>query len=275
MGIYYINGQFVEEDAAFLPISDLAIIRGYGVFDFFRTYGGKPFHINDHLRRLQNSAQLIGLACPWNLQELSDIVFQTLERNDYPESNVRLLITGGDSEDGISPGENPRLLVLVTLAKRFPDQWYQDGVKIITSKLHRYIPGAKSIDYIRAIMTLRDGQEVGAVESLYLDGEDNVLEGTTSNIFTVLDKRLATPAEDILPGITRDVVLEICKSDFAIELRSITRQELLGADEVFLASSNKEILPVRQVDDQLIGNGEPGAVTKQVMKLFKTYTDHY
>ena len=124
-------------------------------------------------------------------------------------------------------------------------------------------------------MTLRDGQEFGAVESLYLDGEDNVLEGTTSNIFAILDTRVVTPAEDILPGITRDVVLEICKSDFAIELRSITRQELLGADEVFLASSNKEIMPVRQVDDQLIGNGEPGAVTKQVMNLFKTYTDHY
>lgn len=274
MAIYYIDGAFVEAAEAKLPVSDLIILRGYGVFDFLRTYGGKPFHLAEHIRRLQNSARLIGLACPWSAAELNDIVLQTIKRNDYPESTVRLLITGGDSEDGISPGRQPRLLVMVGPAKRFPDQWYRDGVKIITARLNRYIPGAKSIDYIRAIVTLNDAQAVGAVESVYVDGDDHVLEGTTSNLFAVIGRTLVTPAEDILPGITRDVILDIVREDFAVELRALPRNELLQADEVFLASSNKEVLPVRQVDEILVGKA-PGPVTGRVQALFKAYTDQY
>jgi branched-chain amino acid aminotransferase len=217
---------------------------------------------------------LIGLACPWSGSEIKDITLQTIAHNDYPEANIRLLITGGDSADSISPGRQPRLVVTVGPVKRFPEQWYRDGVKIITARLNRYIPGAKSIDYIRAIVTLNDARAVGAVESLYVDIDDHVLEGTTSNLFAVISGRLVTPAEDILPGITRDVILELVKEDFQVELRNLPRTELLQAEEIFLASSNKEVLPVRQVDDQPIGL-VPGPVTGRVLELFKTYTDRY
>ncbi|MGA7277367.1 MAG: aminotransferase class IV [Desulfocapsaceae bacterium] len=274
MAIYYVDGDFVEEQAAKLPLSDLIILRGYGVFDFLRTYGGRPFHLEDHIKRLQNSARLIGLACPWSSSEIIDITLQTIARNDYPEANIRLLITGGDSEDSISPGQQPRLVVTVGPVKRFPEQWYRDGVKIITARLNRYIPGAKSIDYIRAIVTLNDARAVGAVESVYVDIDDHVLEGTTSNLFAVIGGRLVTPAEDILPGITRDVILELVKEDFQVELRNLARAELLQAEEIFLASSNKEVLPVSQVDDQPLAP-VPGPVTGRVLELFRAYTDGY
>jgi branched-chain amino acid aminotransferase len=274
MAIYYVDGDFVEEQAAKLPLSDLIILRGYGVFDFLRTYGGRPFHLEDHIKRLQNSARLIGLACPWSSSEIIDITLQTIARNDYPEANIRLLITGGDSEDSISPGQQPRLVVTVGPVKRFPEQWYRDGVKIITARLNRYIPGAKSIDYIRAIVTLNDARAVGAVESVYVDIDDHVLEGTTSNLFAVIGGRLVTPAEDILPGITRDVILELVKEDFQVELRNLARAELLQAEELFLASSNKEVLPVCQVDDQPF-KLVPGPVTGRVQGLFRAYTEKY
>jgi branched-chain amino acid aminotransferase len=275
MGIFYIDGKFVDENEAVLPVTDLAILRGYAVFDFLRTYNGHPFHLEAHLKRLRNSAGLIGLACHWSLEELSEIVDRTLARNSYPECNIRLLITGGDSEDSISPGRNPRLLVMVRPVTPHPDIWYEQGAKIITARLNRYIPGAKSTDYIRAIVTLKDAEAAGAIESVYVNKEDQVLEGTTSNLFIVRDQAIITPADDILPGITRDVLLEILKPQFPVELRPVSRQEMLGSEEVFIASSTKEVVPIVQVDDQVVGDRLPGPLTLQAMKLFREYTDNY
>lgn len=275
MGVYYIDGHFVDENEAVLPVTDLAILRGYAVFDFLRTYNGHPFHLEAHLRRLQNSAALISLDCPWSLESLIDIVDQTLARNDYAESNIRLLVTGGDSEDSISPGQNPRLLVMVRPVKPFPEVWYQKGVKIITARLNRYIPGAKSTDYIRAIVTLRDAEAVGAIESVYMNAADQVLEGTTSNLFIVRQNVVITPSDDILPGITRDVLLDLLQPDISVELRPVSRQELLTSDEAFMASSTKEVVPVVQVDDQGIGSGIVGPVTRKVLERFRNYTDGY
>lgn len=275
MAVYYVDGKFVDASEAVLPVSDLAILRGYGVFDFLRTYNGRPFHLEDHLNRLRNSARLIGLKCPWSNEELASIVGQTLEKNDFEESNVRLLITGGESDDGILPGQNPRLLIIISDAIAFPDDYYRDGIKIITVRLNRYIPGAKSIDYIRAIVTLRDARAVGAIESIYVTEEDHVLEGTTSNLFIVKDGVLITPSEDILPGITRDVLLKILEAEFSLQVRPVMRQELLEADEVFMASSNKEVMPVVCVDDQMIADGTPGSITRKVMSIFREYTDRY
>ena len=275
MGIFYIDGNFVDENEAVLPVTDLAILRGYAVFDFLRTYNGHPFHLEAHLRRLRNSAALIGLDCHWSLDGLTKIVDETLARNNYQESNIRLLITGGDSEDSISPGQHPRLLVMVRPVTPYPEIWYKEGIKIITARLNRYIPGAKSTDYIRAIVTLKDAEAAGAIESVYVNKDDFVLEGTTSNLFIVRDKTVITPSEDILPGITRDVLLEIVKPDLPLDLRPVSREELLAADEAFLASSTKEVVPVVQVDEQAIGNRMVGPVTRKVMGLFRDYTDIY
>lgn len=275
MSIYYIDGSFVAAEKAALPVSDLAILRGYGVFDYLRTYGGRPFHLDAHIKRLLNSAQLIGLSFPWNIQDISHIVEATLERNSYQESSIRLLVTGGDSVDSITPGEKPRLLVMVTPVKVFPSQWYEEGVKITTTDITRYVPGAKSIDYIQAILALNSARNTGAVESLYVDSQERVLEGTTSNLFAVINGRLTTPPDDILPGVTRDLVMNITGPVFSPELRDISRTELYTADEAFLTSSNKEILPVSQIDDVVIGIGKPGAFTRKIQQLFRTYTVQY
>ncbi|MFH1965801.1 MAG: aminotransferase class IV [Acidobacteriota bacterium] len=275
MSIYYIDGSFVTAEKAALPVSDLAILRGYGVFDYMRTYGGRPFHLDAHIRRLLNSAQLIGLSSPWNIQDVSDIVEATLERNNYQESSIRLLITGGDSVDSITPGEKPRLLVMVEPVKEFPSHWYEKGVKVITTNITRHVPGAKSIDYIQAILALNNARKTGAVESIYVDSQDRVLEGTTSNIFAVSNGQLVTPPDEILPGVTRDVVLDIAAPVYSPQLRSISRTELHTADEVFLTSSNKEILPVSQIDEVVIGTGKPGKITREIQQLFRDHTEQY
>lgn len=270
--IFYIDGEFVEDNAALLPATDLAVLRGYGVFDFMRTYGGKPFHLDRHLERLRRSAELIDLEFPWTQDELKAIVTETIDRNDHAESNVRIVVTGGVSDDFITPKGQPRLMVMVTPARQLPESWYTDGAKILIEPTERYMPGAKSLNYIPAIRALKRAQAVGAIEAVYMDRKNRVLEGTTTNIFAFFGDRLVTPSEDILPGITRGVVLELAEPMYEIEIRDLHIDELLRADEVFITASNKQVVPIVQVDDNIIGTGKPGAHTRHIMQLFAAHT---
>ncbi len=124
MNIYYVDGQFVEEQEAKIPVDDLSVLRGFGIFDFLRTYNGVPFHLEDHLLRLQRSARFIGLQLPKSAAALTEIVHETLARNEHKESNIRIVVTGGISADGITPGHAPRLLVLVSPVTPMPQKWY-------------------------------------------------------------------------------------------------------------------------------------------------------
>ena len=261
MSIYYIDGSFVPAEQAVIPVDDLAVLRGFGVFDLVRTYNGKPFFLKEHIERLHHSAAEIGLHVPWSHSELNTIVLDTLAKNNYPESNIRIVVTGGSSPDFTTPQDKPRLLVLVSPLPKLPETWYANGVKLITRVTDRFKPGVKSINYIPATVALEEARQKGAIEALYLDREGYVLEGTTSNIFIFKEKILITPGRDILSGITRKVVLDVAAAHLEVQIRDISRQELLGADEVFITGTNKGVVPVVRVDDADIGNGKPGPLT--------------
>jgi branched-chain amino acid aminotransferase len=256
MDIYYIDGEFVPADEAVIPVNDLAVIRGYGVFDFLRTYGGKPFFLKEHIERLEQSARQIDLDFPWSHSKLAAVVMQTLNRNNYSEANIRLL-------------------VLVTPAQKLPEWWYENGVKIITTFAERFIPGAKSINYIPATIALKKARKQNAVEAVYIDRDGFVQEGTTSNLFAFIGDKLVTPGREILAGITRHVVLTLAEGMFDTEIRDIKKDELLKADEVFVTGTNKGLVPVVQVDDTIIGDGKPGARTRQVMETLAEYNARY
>lgn len=273
MGIYYIDGEFVPSEQASVPAHDLAVLRGYGVFDFLRTYNGRPFKLREHIARLAQSAALIGMdELPWSEKDISAIVNETLARNTYPEANIRIVITGGDSVDFITPEERPRLLVLVTEARPLPNSWYEDGAAIITVDEERYLPMAKSINYIPAIIALKKARKAGAIEALYVDRRGRLLEGTTTNIFAFHGDQLITPSAGILPGITRGVILELVAGVYEVCQRDMTRADLLAADELFLTASNKEVVPVVRVDDAIIGDGRPGPRTRDILARFRAVT---
>ena len=235
-----------------------------------------PFHLTDHLLRLERSAKLIGLKLPHPVAEIDAIVRETLARNNHPESNIRILVTGGNSPDGITPGDNPRLMVMISAVKSLPPESYTDGVKVITSHVERFMPGAKSINYIPAILCQAEAKSRQAIESIYVDKDGYLLEGTTSNLFVVRDNILITPPTTrVLPGITRQVVLELCEKKFNIEIRNFHKDELRLIEEAFLASSVREVVPVVTVDAIGIGNSQPGSLTRKVMELFRQYTADY
>ncbi len=275
MGIFYIDGEFVSEEKAVLPVSDMAVLRGFAVFDFLRTYGRRPFHLNDHLQRLRRSAELIGLSFPWPESEISKIVVETVGRNVYEEANIRLVVTGGDSPDSITPCGKSRLLVLVTEVAPLPAEWYANGVKVVTARVNRYIPEAKSTNYVNAVIALQKARKKEAIESLYVDDNGFVREGTTTNFFMVAGRQLVTPESGILSGITRKVILKICSEFYPVTKRPISLEELKNADEVFISASNKQVVPVVQVDESLIGDGKPGQVTRDVMQKFQLYTKEW
>ena len=273
--IYYIDGEFVSSDDALLPADDLAVLRGYGIFDYMRTYGGRPFHLDAHLRRLQRSADLIQLDLPMSIDQINDITLETLERNGHAESSVRIVVTGGTSDDNITPNGGARLLVMATPIKPYPPEWYTQGVKVITNQTDRYLPEAKTLNYIPAIIALKKAKQVGAVDAIYLDQQGNALEGTTTNLFAFFGDRLVTAGSGILRGITRQTVLALAEDHFSVEETDLPLTELLQADEVFLSSSNKEICPIRQVDDTMIGDGAAGPNTHRMMALFKEMAAAY
>jgi branched-chain amino acid aminotransferase len=270
--VYYVDGKFVPAAEAAIPINDLGLLRGYGVFDFMRTYNGKVIFIQDHIERLARSAREIGLELPWPKAEIIRLVGETLQRNDPVESSVRILVTGGSSPDFITPQGQPRLAIMVAPLSCYPAAWYSEGVKVITVRHNRPIPGAKSIDYIRAILVLAEAREKAAIEAVYVDSQGWVREGTTSNIFAFFGRTLVTPGEGILSGITRQKVLGLAEGKYAVQVRDLQRGELVSADEVFITSSNRLIVPIVQVDEDGIGAGKPGERTRALMQSFADYT---
>lgn len=270
--IYYIDGEFIEAFKAVIPVNDLALLRGYGVFDFLRTYGGRPFSVKEHISRLKNSARLIGLPFHWKIDEVIGIVNQTLALNHYDESNIRIIVTGGPSDDFITSGNHPRLLVLVGELHHYPLEWYSRGVKVITVPGRRSIPGAKTINYLSALVALETAHSRDAMEAISVDSDGKVGEGQTATVFAFFGDRLVTNEDGILPGVTRELILRLTKPEFAREIREINIAELLRADEIFMTASNKEVLPVVRLDDTVISTGIPGPRTRRVMEIFRDYT---
>lgn len=273
--IYYVDGRFVPAGRAALPLNDLALLRGYGVFDFIRTYGGRPFLLEEHIARLEESARLIRLPFPWTREEVAGIVRRTLKRNPNRESNIRVIVTGGPSPDFLMPAGRPRLLIMVSPLKPFPESWYRRGVKVITVRGRRSIPSAKTLNYLSTVVSLQEAAGKGAVEALLVDRGGLVREGQTATVFAWLRDRLVTNRVGVLPGVTRALILRLAAEIFPVEIRDFTLDELLAAGEVFMTATNKEVVPVIRIDETRIAAGRPGKRTRKVMELFREYTARF
>jgi len=269
--VYYVNGQYVAADQAALGLNDLGIVRGYGVFDLLRTYDGKLFKLHEHVLRLERSAALIGLDLPWSTAEIAAIARATYMSNAIANATIRIIVTGGAADDFMTPQQRPTLIVMVNpIGIPAPEQQIH-GVKVITTRIERMMPTVKSLNYITAIMAMQAARRVGAVEAIYRTADDRITEGTRANFFILRDNRLITPQTDVLGGITRDVVLEIAGDDFEVVEAPLFYADLATCDEAFLTSSTKEILPVTQIDDITIGQGQPGPNTRKLIELFSAY----
>ena len=270
---WYVDGRWVHPNEAAISINDVAVLRGYSAFESLRTYFRQPFRLDEHLDRLYHSARLMELEIPWSRDQVASVIAQVIERNEYTHATLRILVTGGITEDSILPGDQPTLAVLITPLGERDMQRFANGYKLITVHDQRELPEAKTTSYVAAIRALKEAARQQAADALYVDARGQVLEATRSNFFIFRGDTLVTPRAGMLIGVTRNVVLELARDRFAIEERPILLAELAQADEAFITSSAREITPVVQIDDHIIGAGKPGPRTWELEQRFIAMID--
>lgn len=258
---------------ATVPLFDLGVVRGYGVFDYLRTYNRVPFHLKRHLSRFTASAESIGLFVTKTVPEMEMIITDMISKVPAEELSIKLILTGGTSEDQLTFENAPTLAIAVyPFAPLVTQAEYARGFSVMTTKHQRIFPESKTLVYLPAILALQEAKKLGFHDALYINASNHLLESTTSNLFIFKGNKLYTPNKEILFGITREVIITIAKKHFQVCEESISYTELDSIDEIFLTSSNKEIVPVIAVDKHQIGTGIPGEKTKFLMKEFAAYT---
>ena len=265
---WYVDGEWVHPHQASISLNDIAVLRGYSAFEALRTYDSRPFHLADHLERLYRSAAMIDLEIPRTREDIAGVVREIIARNSYRHASVRMLVTGGESEDGVMAVGRPKLIVMISpLGERDMDRFAR-GYYLITTRLQREVPEAKTSNYTAAVRALKEAARRGADDALFVNEQGHVQEATRSNFFLFRGDTLVTPREEILLGITRNVVLDLARGRFPIEERPILLEELALAGEAFVTSSSKEIVPVVRIDERVIGDGRPGPRTTELERRF-------
>lgn len=278
--VVWIDGQRFSAESAQVSVFDRGFLYGDSVFETLRTYGKKPFALEEHLARLERSAERVLIRMPLDRDGFRREVTEALSAVDHDESLVRIMLTRGRGTSlGLDPGLAPTpLRVLLVMPLPAPlEQKYADGIGVITYRAPRLADGtaaagAKVANYLAAVLAIDAARRASAEEALFVDPEQRVLEGSTSNVFAVIGGRLVTPPEDlgILPGITRARVLSLAaKRGLVTEIRPISVDELFTSEELFISSSIREILPVVSVDGRRVGSGKPGKTTLALLSDFR------
>lgn len=270
--IAYINNQFIDENLATLGIGDMSIQRGFGVFDYFRTSNHQPLFLDDYITRFFHSAKELRLRPLHTREELKGIIQKMITDNNLASSGFRLILTGGYSPDNFTP-VTPNFIVIQQPITLPSAEKFQKGLSILLHEYQRDVPYAKSINYLMSIYLLDKIRAENADDVLY-HKNGTILEFPRANVFIVTKgKVVVTPSLDILHGITRQKVLELAVKHYRTEQRPVTIDELKNAEEIFLTSTTKRILPVLKINQQAIGNGNPGPVTKHLLSLFTVFEE--
>ncbi|MEP7053132.1 MAG: aminotransferase class IV [Pseudomonadota bacterium] len=274
-----IDGRIVPPEQAVVSVFDRGFLYGDSVFETLRSYQGRLFALDAHLERLQQSAARVLIPLPVSLQTLRAELLQAVRAQASAESYVRLTLTRGIGRTlGLDPelADKPLRVVLVTPLAQPAAELYERGIAAITFRAQRPsdAPGvadAKIGNYLLAVLAMRAARTAGAAEALIEDGHGCILEGATSNVFAVFRGTLVTPPHSaaILPGITRARVLELARDYLPVEERALLKTELVQADEVFITSSIRELLPVVRIDGRAVGPGTPGPIALGLLQRFR------
>ena len=285
-GAVYVNGRVTNEADAVVPVFDHGFLYGEGVYEVCRTYGGRVRLLARHLARLRASAGLIALPVPLDDESLEARIDQTLVaaglrpwHNGLPDAYVRLLLTRGVGELSYDPRScpTPSLVIIARPHTPPPVQVYETGVRVALVDVERnrreaLNPQIKSNNLLNNALAMQQALSKGAFEAVMRNHDGHLAECSQSNLFVVTGGVVRTPpvGEGLLPGITRAFVLELCDAlGVAAEQRVLDEPDLRGADEAFLTSTTREIVPIVGVDDHVVGNGQPGPVTRRLLETFR------
>ncbi|MED5509705.1 MAG: D-amino-acid transaminase [Pseudomonadota bacterium] len=276
MRTVFLNGEYLPADQAHISVLDRGFLLGDGVYEVIPVYQGLPFCLNEHLQRLQRSLDGVRMANPYSIEQWSEIIARLVRDNEGENQAVYLQVTRGVApRDHVFPeGVEPTAFVMTNPIKPLPEWYKQDGIKAITVKDIRWAQcDIKAITLLPNSLLRQQAQDAGAQEAILIrDGY--MTEGSASNSYAVLDGVIYTAPKDekVLPGITRDVVLELARSaGVSYREQAVSAQQLKQADEIWISSSTRELLPVTTLDDAPVGNGKPGPVWQQLDALYQRF----
>lgn len=272
--IAFVNDVFLPLSEARVSVEDRGFQFGDGIYELLRVYAGVPFHLTDHLGRLEQSARAIGIPLPYTRDRWAAVITEAISRSGFPDAKVYIQVTRGAAPRDHVPAGPLVPTVVVTVRAMVPpaDGLYATGADVVTvSDLRWARCNIKAIGLLANVLAKQQAKERGAWEALFVrDGQ--VLEGATSNVMAVRNRCLVTPPEGplLLPGVTRKVVLGLARAaGVAVKEQSVTEDELYASDEAFLTGTTIEVLPVVRVNGRPIGAGAPGPVTKLLMTRFR------
>jgi branched-chain amino acid aminotransferase len=276
--IIFLNDKFIEAAKATISPFDKGFLLGDGLFETIRVYGGHPFRLDDHLDRLRHSLELAHFPIPISKPRLKAVLFKLIQLNQLNEAFIRITVSRGKSEpvwQYRAKNTQPTIMVMALPFKPYPESFYQHGIKAVTM-VGSYLPRIgttvlKSTSFQGNLLAKQIAENAGAQEVIFLTEDDQLIEGSISNLFLIKDKCLITPSVNkILPGITRRMVLSLA-NDLGIQTIETypTLDDLRKADEAFLTNSLMEVMPLTSVNNSPIGSGRPGSVTKKLIIAYR------
>jgi len=284
--IIYLNGQLIPRSKAKLSPFDHGFLYGYGLFETMRAYHGHIFRLDRHLARLRRSAEILGLT--YNViaseakQSLESACIATLDSNKLKNARIRLTVSTGEGEMTPDPSTCPSPTVLITAQNLvpLPPEKYETGYKAALSSIRRNsqspLSRLKSTCYMENVLARTAARAAGCDEAIFLNEQGYLAEGSSTNIFLVSNGELITPCFEsgVLPGITRDAVLEIARtSNIKATERWVQLNELIEAQEAFVTNSILELMPLVSVEGRPIGTGKPGKLTGDLLFAYRKLVD--
>ncbi|MDG5470144.1 branched-chain-amino-acid transaminase [Jeotgalibacillus sp. ET6] len=277
--LIFLNGEYVTKENAKVSVYDHGFLYGDGVFEGIRSYNDNVFRLDEHLVRLYDSAKSILLEIPYTKEEMTEIVLQTLRKNNLSNAYIRLVVSRGIGNLGLDPFscKVPNVIVIAESLSLFPKELYDSGIEIVTVASRRnrsdvLSPKVKSLNYLNNILVKIEAGLAGVPEALMLNDQGYVAEGSADNIFIIRDKKILTPPGYVgaLEGITRNAIIEMAREKgYTMEEAVFTRHDVYVADEVFLTGTAAEVIAVVKVDGRSIGEGVPGKITNELLQSFR------
>ena len=278
----YIDGAFYPEAEAKVSVFDHGLLYGDGIFEGIRFYKGRVFKLDEHLARLWDSARALALTIPMTVSELEAATLETIRKNGLRDGYIRLLVTRGKGNLGLSPDRCPKASVIIIAAtiQLYPPEAYERGMTVVTCATRRASPAAlspavKSLNYLNNIMAKVEANLATADEGLMLNEQGYVAECTGDNVFIVKRGVIYTPPiyAGSLCGITWQAVLDIAAGlELKVNVQELTRYDLYTADEFFLTGTAAEVIAAVKLDGRLIGDGRPGPITNRIIARFRELT---
>jgi len=272
----YINGEILPLEKALIPVYDLGLLRGLGIFDYFRVLEGIPVFAEDHIERLENSMRIMDFETGISTEAWLDLIYKMIKANEVDRASFRVVVTGGFSDDGYTIPKKKNVYMMLHGLPTDDPALHERGVSLISNGYQRDTPEAKTTVYIESMKVQPQLKKAGAFEILY-HWKGEISECSRCNIFFIdPDGVLVTPAKGMLKGITRKQVLALAaEHNLEVQERPIHLEEVPWMAGAFLTATTKGVLPVVQIDDMVIGDGAVHPLAKKLHELFLERVEQY